>query len=141
MKPLFSLFYKSTVEYNFQRVFGSLCFKSTLSSHCPKFHSRARACIFLGYLPGIKGYKLHDIISKSIFISRDIVFHEHFFPFHSIRQDNKLIDDFPDFFLPKSTIDIDPPCLNPPSSPEVKDTSAHDTDIKLSNSYLIPASS
>lgn len=40
--------------------------------------------VFVGYPPGIKGYKLYDRLSKSFFISRDVVFHEHLFPFHSI---------------------------------------------------------
>lgn len=52
---------------------------STLSTHRDKFHPRARMYVFLGYSSGMKGYKMYDIATKEIFISRDVVFHEHIF--------------------------------------------------------------
>ena len=39
--------------------------------------------MFLGYPFNIKGYKLFDLQSHSIFISRDVIFHEKVFPFAS----------------------------------------------------------
>jgi len=41
-------------------------------------------CIFLRYPFGIKGYKLLDLQSHTAFTSRDVVFHESIFPFHSL---------------------------------------------------------
>ena len=43
--------------------------------------SRAKACIFLGYHFGTKGYKLYDLASRTCFVSRDVVFKESCFPF------------------------------------------------------------
>jgi hypothetical protein len=40
-------------------------------------------CIFLGYPFGKKGWKLFDLEKEELFISRDVIFHENIFPFHS----------------------------------------------------------
>ncbi|CAI9766090.1 unnamed protein product [Fraxinus pennsylvanica] len=74
-----------------------------------KFHPRAKACIFLGYPPGIKSYKLYDIVLKTFLVSRDIVFHEQHFLFHSIYDHSSYVDPFPDFVLPKAAPDISIP--------------------------------
>jgi hypothetical protein len=39
---------------------------------------------FLDILFGIKGYKFLDLQSNTAFISRDVIFHEFIFPFHSL---------------------------------------------------------
>jgi len=96
----YQLLYNASVEYESFRIFGSLCFASTLPSLRTKFHPRATACVFIGYPQGIKGYKLYDIATKTNFVSRD-VFHEHIFPFHFVTHSNKVQDLFPEFVLPK----------------------------------------
>ena len=63
------------------RCFGCLCFISTLSHNRHKFASRARRRVFLGYPHGIKGYKILDLNSNSIHISRDIVFYKNIYLF------------------------------------------------------------
>lgn len=95
----FTLFYSTLVDYSIFCTFDCLAFASTMTSNHLKFHPRVRTCVFLGYPPGYKGYKLYDIEPKQIFISRDVIFHENVFPFHSIFGSTNLVDPFPDLVL------------------------------------------
>lgn len=99
--PFFRLF-KKNADYTRLRVFGSLCFASTVSSNRTKFLRRVIPSVFVGYPQGIKGFKLYDIEHKRFFVSRDVVFHEHLFPFHNIADKDEIPDPFPDLVLPKS---------------------------------------
>lgn len=98
--PFFRLNEKH-VDYTNIHVFGSLCFASTMSQQRSKFHPRALPIVFLGYPTGMKGFRLYDNENQKIFVSRDVVFHEHIFPFHKITSPEEIVDSFPDLVLPK----------------------------------------
>ncbi|KAF7802733.1 putative mitochondrial protein [Senna tora] len=82
-KP-YEILHKKLPYYSLLRVFGCLCYATNLDPNKKKFDERAKRCVFVGYASGYKGFKLYDLDSKRMFVSRDVKFYEKEFPLKSV---------------------------------------------------------
>ena len=89
-KSPYELFFNKLLSYDHLRTFGCLCFISTLFQNRNNFAPRAKKYVFLSYPFGIKGYKVLELETNTIFVYRDIFFYESVFLFASISPLSKL---------------------------------------------------
>nr|KYP68907.1 Retrovirus-related Pol polyprotein from transposon TNT 1-94 [Cajanus cajan] len=88
------------VENQFQTKIKSFRFDNARELHFKDFFSRAIAATFIGYPHGYKGYKLFDLTTHQTFISRDVKFYEHIFPFQNSNSSDHVHDAFNDQITP-----------------------------------------
>ncbi|GAA0161047.1 hypothetical protein LIER_39155 [Lithospermum erythrorhizon] len=81
--PVIHSLNKLNVKDSNGRVFDSLCFATCTAPHKIKFQTRSHPVVFIGYPPNQKGFRLYDLITKTVLISREVSFHERMFPYHS----------------------------------------------------------
>lgn len=91
-----------------------------------KFSYRAIKCVFLGYPPGKKAYKLLDLSTQNVLYSRDVVFYESVFPFKD------PLYNTPDGHVPLFQHDEYPPpdiFVSPPPTPATAPSTSSTTHI------------
>ncbi|KAL2943034.1 Retrovirus-related Pol polyprotein from transposon RE1 [Bienertia sinuspersici] len=76
--------------YEQLKVFGCLVFAYNPSNDKDKFGARGVPCVHLGYAAGQKGYKLLNLFTGQVFVSRDTKFYEDIYPYklpiHNFRE-------------------------------------------------------
>lgn len=80
-KTPYELLYNKVPSLDHLKVLGCLAY-ATNTGPKDKFSARFIPSIFIGYPLTQKGNKLLDINNNKIFVSMDVVFHEHIFPFN-----------------------------------------------------------
>lgn len=108
-KTPYAALFEREEDYSMLKTFGCLAYASTHAVSRSKFDPRVTPCVLVGYQVGVKGFKLYIIAKNSFFISRDVLFFEELFPFHSMKDDQHVTDIesfFESFVLPRSLSDI-----------------------------------
>lgn len=86
-------------DYHFVKSFGFACWSNLRLYNAHKLQFLSQQCVFLGYSHVHKGYKCLDRATGRVYISTDVVFYEHVFPFaqqsssqsHTVSQDDILV--------------------------------------------------
>nr|XP_009598282.1 uncharacterized protein LOC104094096 [Nicotiana tomentosiformis] len=122
-KSPFELLYNKKPKYSQLKSFGCLCYPCTQKTYRDKFELRATPHVFVGYPFGTKGYKVLDLATKKIHISRDVVFHENIFSFVVSPEHSN----FPSVL---HLMNSNPYCFHP-NSGESNDYSMYDEDASI----------
>jgi hypothetical protein len=80
-KTPFEVLHSTPPTYDSLRTNGCLCYATITKPHKDKFAPRSIRCVFIGYPPGQKGYRLYNLETREVFCSRDVIFKETVFPF------------------------------------------------------------
>ena len=82
-KAPYEKLYGHPYDITILRVFGCLCFPSTLSTNRKKLDPRVVTSIFLGFKSHTKGYVTFDLKTKAINVSRNVIFYKDCFPLNA----------------------------------------------------------
>ncbi|KAL0395161.1 UNVERIFIED_CONTAM: Retrovirus-related Pol polyprotein from transposon RE2 [Sesamum latifolium] len=116
----YELLFRKPPKCDHLKVFGCLCYAKNTDPRKTKFSPRASKCVFMGYAPGQKGYKVYDLSSHSYVVSRDVLFYEFTFLFSSGDPIQPTYCPIP--LVPHSTVDACAPTFPTESIPAPSST-------------------
>ena len=87
-KTPYEILFQSPPSYNHLKIFGCLCYDYHHQRPMDNFESRSRRCVFVGYPHAKKWWKVYDLETGDIFVSRDVIFDEHQFPFAKNKEED-----------------------------------------------------
>ena len=76
LKTPIEMWTSKPADYSCLHTFGSLVYVMYNTQEVTKLDPKSRKCVFLGYVDGIKGYRLWDPTAHKVIISRDVIFAE-----------------------------------------------------------------
>ncbi|KAL2945484.1 Retrovirus-related Pol polyprotein from transposon TNT 1-94 [Bienertia sinuspersici] len=80
-KSPYEVLFNSEPNYALFKVFGCLVIALNPDKGTDKFKARGIPCVFLGYPQTKRGYKLLNLITNKVFVSRHVKFYEHVCPY------------------------------------------------------------
>lgn len=104
------------------KVVGCLCYIANLD-HSDNFAHRAIKCVFLGYSMNQKGYRVLDLQTKRVVVSRDVKFFEQEFPFKTDNNSTSEMLEVSPPPPPAVSVEVSPPVELSPISPLVPSNS------------------
>ncbi|XP_074284160.1 uncharacterized protein LOC141608714 [Silene latifolia] len=87
-KTPFEILYHNKPNLTNLKVLGCLCYDHSKDKPRDKFGERGKRCLFLGYSQGNKGWKVYDLNTRRVFVSRDVIYFEHVFPYYNPNNSN-----------------------------------------------------
>ncbi|KAH9688940.1 Integrase catalytic domain-containing protein [Citrus sinensis] len=76
LKTVMEMWTGKPANYSYLHAFGCPVYVMYNAQERSKLDAKSRRCIFLGYVDGVKGYRLWDPTAHKIVISRDVIFVE-----------------------------------------------------------------
>lgn len=129
----YKILFVHTPSYSHLISFGCLCYVSYSPVHRSKFDPRVGPCVFVVYPATQKGYKVLNLTTFKIYVSRNVIFHERHYPLHISNSSSSV---HPPFFLPSHTepspyIHTDLPYIFQPPSPTPTPSASPSTSLDL----------
>lgn len=117
---LFEKLFHKLPDLSHLKTIGCLAYAASLGppKSGDKFAHIGRKSVLIGFPPNQKGYKVYDLDTHTIFLSRDVIFFEHIFPFQSALTSE--ISDTPSAIIPFSlppNVELTPHAV--PPSPDL----------------------